>query len=146
MSMHSRLAVLADIESLAALAVAMLEDTRPGERYEQDVIRQRIRHYVGAGDAAVWVVERDGAIVGFLLGWAIPFDWRAGCCTVVKMQHILPDARGTEAGDLLLGEFVAWSREQGAEEIVGFNFSPERTAAVRDLLGTEQISDGGALQ
>lgn len=134
-----RQATPADEDAVATLAVAMLAETRPHEPYEVNIIRARFRHYLDAEDAAVWVAERSGKVIAFLLGYSIPFDWRAGCCTVVRMQYPISDEIGSGAPDMLERKFVSWSRKQGAEEIVGLNFDPKRTAAVRDLLGSRKI-------
>lgn len=146
MNLSSRTASAADEPDLVRLAIAMLEETRPGEPYEREVIRSRIRHYLNSADAEIWVVTLQDTVVGFLLGWTIPFDWRSGCCAVVRMQHVALDARETDASDLLMRGFFLWARRQGAQEIVGCSFSPDRVAAMREMLGTQEIGDGTALQ
>ena len=143
MTLSVRLAALADEEAIVELVAAMMEETRPGEPYERDVIRERLRDYLDADDAAVWVAERNKAIVGFMLATIILFDWRAGCCTLARMRYAVGGDCGAGSLDLLAQAFLAWSRDRGAEEVFGLNFDPQHAAITRQALGAQKLGHPG---
>lgn len=143
MTVSARRAAFADEADIVAMAIAMLEATRPYETYDRTVLFERLRSYLKAADAAVWVAECEGAIIGFLLGTVILFDWRRGCCTLARMRHTVSGVNGAEANDLLTRAFLAWSRDCGAEEVYGLQFDPSHLAVMRKALGAEKLNRAG---
>ncbi|MBY8343639.1 GNAT family N-acetyltransferase [Streptomyces spinosirectus] len=64
----------------------------------------------------VLAVERDGQVVGHLLGTATgPTAKRRTTSATLVSIYVRPEHRRARAGDRLVEEFLDWARRQGAE-------------------------------
>lgn len=70
------------------------------------------------GDGVVFVAEDNGAIVGYLAGALCSNEsYRRGSRSELENMFVLPHARRSGFGTALVDAFVAWSRNNGVEEI-----------------------------
>ena len=70
-----------------------------------------------SGDAALWVAERGGGVVG-----AIGMTDEGERTTRLRWFLVDPDARGAGIGTRLLDAAVGWARERDAELVYLFTF------------------------
>ena len=119
--MQVRVAGDADLETVARLRVAFLEDDDRGGGVSPEQLRAATRAYVeGAladGSLVSWLAE-DGdeavGIVSMLVAWAPPrpSDLRTKRAYVVNM-YVRPTHRGRGIGQALLDALVAESQARG---------------------------------
>lgn len=71
-------------------------------------------------DAAVFVAEREGKIVGYVYAGIEPLSWKElrDECGFVHDLLVTEEARGMGTGEALLDRAVAWLRDQGMPRVV----------------------------
>ncbi|MFC8343058.1 GNAT family N-acetyltransferase [Streptomyces sp. NPDC057280] len=66
----------------------------------------------------VLVVDHDGQVVGHLMGAVSgPTDRRLVSSATLISMYVRPAHRRARAGARLMGEFLAWARDAGAEQV-----------------------------
>ncbi len=132
-----RLARLTDVSNILAFAKARLQGTNyAGFPFNAVIARRTVMQAMKDADSRVWVLERDGAIRGFLIGEVacMPFTHHTSATDIAFMA----DSRG----DLLLDAFVRWCKLRKVARIdMGVSATSKRKATVDRLyarLGFEQ--------
>jgi ribosomal protein S18 acetylase RimI-like enzyme len=79
-----------------------------------------LRSQLRRDDVAVFVAERDGAVVGYVYAGLEPMSWKelrdeAGFVHDIAVD---PSARHLGAGAALLDAAIAWLKEQGAPRVM----------------------------
>lgn len=117
-----RLAEDRDYEAVSAMAQMNRIESCPDKEWSDERMAETFfGSYMARSECMIWVVERAGQVVGFLLATACEYRAFNGLFTVQEVLFVSPDKRGTRAAALLMKKLVEWSRNVGAQEIVGGN-------------------------
>jgi ribosomal protein S18 acetylase RimI-like enzyme len=75
---------------------------------------------LSAPDAAVFVAEQDGAVVGYVYAGLEPLSWKElrGAAGFIHDVAVLEEARRGGVAQALLDAAMAWLRERGAPRVV----------------------------
>jgi GNAT superfamily N-acetyltransferase len=104
-----------------------------------------VHSLIGAERGAVFVLERDGAAVGMLLGIAAPHLFSPQLLASDLALFILPTHRKGRAAVALIRAFEDWARRIGAVEValgVSTGVHPEATVRLFERLGYVPVSYG----
>jgi ribosomal protein S18 acetylase RimI-like enzyme len=110
-----------DFEALYAIEEVCFE---PPHRFSRGYMREIIRQ----ADAAAWIAEDDGRLVGFgIVEWA---KEKAGVVAYVETLEVLVEMRGRGVGGELLRRLEGSAREAGAVA-VWLHVDAQNVAAIR---------------
>ncbi|QDP64085.1 MAG: putative glucosamine 6-phosphate N-acetyltransferase [Prokaryotic dsDNA virus sp.] len=140
--MFVRLALEDEVETIVELTRRNVEETKPGEPFDADRVRQVFFRYIDGAHTTVWVVEDKRQIIGFGHAGFSPYDYRAGFFAVQKVIYVVPEKRGTRAAVLLAKEQIAWATRLGADRLIGGNdnsFNTDRTTKFLEHFGFERV-------
>lgn len=115
--------------------------------YRRDKASATFRGFLAQPTAAVWVAERDGAILGAMAGICVDHWCFDGKTASDLILYVRPGERGAWVGVNLVRAYRRWAIEQGAERIylgTSTGIEPERFRALFQRLGFEHV--GYALQ
>lgn len=143
--MFVRLALEDEEDVLVSLAREGLAETFPDDPVDENVIRHTFRAYISSAATTFFFVERDRKVLGFLQAAIYGYDYRAGFFTAQKVLYVSPEHRGTRAAALLMREFMRWSREIGAQEILGGNHNGFRSSQMASFLGRFGFENRGVV-
>ena len=140
--MFVRLALEHEEDVFVRLCVADLEETMPGEPYDEDVLRATFRKYADTANPTIFFAEHERQVVGFVMSHVVPFDHRSGFYATQRVLYVSPENRGSRAAVLLMRQLIRWAEQIGAAEIAGGNdnsFNSDRTAAFLAHFGFEKV-------
>jgi GNAT superfamily N-acetyltransferase len=140
--MFVRLALDTEEDDFVRMSVANLEETMPGEPYNEAVIRNSFQKYLSRANPTIWFVEHERKPIAFMAAYMCAFDYRDGLYTTQRVIYVLPENRGTRAAVLLVKELIRWSEALGAAKIDGGNdnsFQSDRTAGFLEHFGFKRI-------
>jgi GNAT superfamily N-acetyltransferase len=108
-----RRATLEDAEPIFDLAARFIADTsyRKYLDYDLEVLENTLEQILRIG--VVFVVEREGRLVGLLAGAALPSITGRGTFADEVVWYVEPEARKGSAGPRMLGSFLEWARAKG---------------------------------
>lgn len=136
-----RLAMPFDEDEIIEMARVNAE-TMPTLVFNEGRARRAFRQYLETALPTFWVAHDGPEVFGFLC--ASFYEHRAfdGLFTVQEVLFVKPEKRGTRAATLLMRELISWSKNLGANEIVGGNdnaFNSDRTAKFLSHFGFEKV-------
>lgn len=119
-----------------------IRETRPDLGFDEDVARETYRNYLQHASPTIFVAEKCGEIVGYLIAEMYSYRVSTGLFTTQEVLFVKPAHRGTRAAAMLMKQLIVWSRELGAKEIIGGNdnsFRSDRTARFLEHFGFERV-------
>lgn len=136
-----RLGKLTDLSEIVAFAKRKLETTNyAGFEFNAVIARRTAKAAMTCPDSRVWVTERDGQIVGLLIGEIGPMP---------MTHHMAATDLGFLAdagGDLLLEAFVAWCNLRNVARIdMGVSAGPEEDAAICRMFRRKGFTRSGSM-
>lgn len=107
-----------------------------------DSVRARLKAWAALADSAVFVSERDGAVVGVIAVSVIPYLERDGSLARIVALVTAQSARGTGVGRELVGAAERYAHEKGCVrmEVTSANRRSDAHAFYRRL-GYENWAD-----
>ena len=83
-----------------------------------------------SADDAVFVAERDGAVVGYVWTALEPLSWKElrGPAGFIHDVAVVEEARTSGIGTKLIEAAVAWLRERGTPRVILWTAAPNHTA------------------
>lgn len=122
MAWQVRLAKAEDYPAVAAMAQMNHKESCPHHEWSDDRMRETFfDDYDRDSRCLIFVVEKDGEVLGFLLTGMYRYRAFRGLFTVQEVLFVRPDKRGTRAAALLMKKLIEWSKSVGAREVVGGN-------------------------
>ena len=91
------------------------------------------------------VAERDGQIIGFMIGFCAPYWGSDDLVASDILVYITPKYRGGSSAKKMVEAFIAWAKEKGAILIqlgVSTGIHTERTVSLYESLGLKRYSIG----
>ena len=139
-----REARITDLESLLRLCVMFHGESRWVD-YELCLkkLSSFIVSFIEDSDRVVFVVDRDGVLVGCIFGELTSMFWSNDLSVYDRMWYVEPNHRGTLAGVRLLKSLINWSRARGAKEFfVGHSsgIARERLDLLLRRLGLDSVA------
>lgn len=116
--------------------------TRPTMTFSEARCRQTFRDYIREASPTIWVAEDKNGMAGMLVADFYLHRAATGIFTSQEVLFVKPERRGGRAAALLMKALIDWSREIGANEIVGGNdneFNSEQTAKFLGRFGFERV-------
>lgn len=104
----------ADLTALCALAVAFY--TEDGFGTSEHALRANLAVLLSSPAARVAVVQSHAQLVGFAIT-TTSFGLENGLIAELEDLFVLPAARSQGLGTRLIGDSVAWAREQGCRRL-----------------------------
>ena len=105
-----------EIDTIIIMARDTFHDTLPVEKSEA-VATAALQGLMFSG-GYIGVVEKDGAIIGFLVGAeAVARPWSTDPCAVELLLVVAPEHRKGRAALLLMDDFEAWAKGRGVTAI-----------------------------
>lgn len=112
-----REAGIADLGPILDLCWAMHSETEYRRfRLDKGMAERFVRHMLGEG--FVCVAEREGEIVGVLIGAVSPFWFSEETEAVELLLYVAPSARGGFVGKRMVELFKDWAKGKGASRTV----------------------------
>ena len=139
--MQVRLA-LEDEEDLIVEMARINMKTRPTLTFDEARCRQTFRDYIREASPTIWVAEDKNGVAGMLVADFYLHRAASGIFTSQEVLFVKPERRGGRAAAMLMKTLIDWSREIGANEIVGGNdneFNSEQTARFLGRFGFERV-------
>ena len=89
-----------------------------------------LRSQLNDDDAAVFVAERDGRIVGYVYAGLEPLSWKElrGPAGFIHDVMVEEGERGAGAGRALIEAAISWLRERGAPRVMLWTAEPNEGA------------------
>lgn len=140
MSLMVRKATHADLSAIVAFAKHKLAgSTYDGVPFNAVIARRTAKRALEDGDARVYVAERGGVLVGFLIGeiGPMPMSHHMGATDLA----FLADA----GGDLLVDAFIAWCRLRKVARIDMGVSASAYTPAIARFFRRKGFAAGGGL-
>lgn len=116
MSLHIREAVAADLMMVVSMAARFIEESEYADKIASsapDVEAFALRLMEGE-DAALFVAERDGAIIGMIGLWVFRHPFSGERVASELAWWVEPEHRQSSAGRRLLSAAEAWASGRGA--------------------------------
>lgn len=100
-----------DIPALIALAETFLNEDPAFSIFPFDptIMQLTFLRYLDDEHICVFVAEIDGKLVGFFIGAVSGLEYSATCVASDRYFYVLPEYRGSGAGDGLLDAFERWA-------------------------------------
>jgi GNAT superfamily N-acetyltransferase len=115
--LNIRLAASADIDAMVEL-IGGLYTLEPDNVFDADKARRGLRLLLGAPDAAaVWVADRQGAVVGMCSAQLGISTVEGGPVAWVEDVVVAPALRGQGIGRRLLEAVAAWATRRGLSRL-----------------------------
>lgn len=116
--------------------------TRPTLTFNEQRCRETFRSYIREASPTIWVAEDQSGVAGMLVADFYLHRAASGIFTTQEVLFVKPERRGGRAAAMLMKTLIDWSREIGANEIVGGNdneFNSEQTARFLGKFGFERV-------
>ena len=116
--------------------------TRPTLTFSEQRCRETFRNYIREASPTIWVAEDKNGYAGMLVADFYSHRAANGLFTTQEVLFVKPERSGGRAAALLMKTLIDWSREIGANEIVGGNdneFNSEQTAKFLGRFGFERV-------
>ena len=139
--MQVRLA-LEDEEDLIVEMARTNMATRPTLTFDEARCRETFRGYIREASPTIWVAEDKNGVAGMLVADFYLHRAASGLFTTQEVLFVKPERRGSRAAAMLMKTLIDWSREIGANEIIGGNdneFNSEQTAKFLGRFGFERV-------
>lgn len=139
--MQVRLALEDEEDLIVAMARTNMA-TRPTLTFDEQRCRETFRSYIREASPTIWVAEDKNGAAGMLVADFYLYRAASGLFTTQEVLFVKPERRGGRAAALLMKTLIDWSRELGANEIVGGNdneFNSEQTAKFLGRFGFERV-------
>lgn len=139
--MQVRLA-LEDEEDLIVEMARQAMATRPTLVFNEARCRETFRDYITKASPTIWVAEDARGVAGALAADFYLHRAASGLFTTQEVLFVKPERRGGRAAALLMKQLIDWSREIGANEIIGGNdngFNSDKTAKFLGKFGFERV-------
>lgn len=140
-----RLADRGDEPAIFSLGRRYVEEATPGMpgmHFDEARARESFDAYLATANPTVFVADRNGEIVGFLVASMQPFLFMYGLWTHIELIYVTPEKRGTRAAAELIACFDDWSERIRSRLSIGGNANKlhtERTASLYGKLGYEPV-------
>ena len=119
MTWRVRLAEDRDFQAVRDLAKMNHEESCPHREWSGQRMRDTFfDSHLRDASATIFVVERAGEVVGFLLCGLYNYRAFDGLFAVQEVLFVRPDMRGTRAAALLMRKLIDFSSSAGANEIL----------------------------
>jgi len=141
--MNIRQAVESDLAALAPCAEAFYASSAKLHDFELGRFVGLWKVLISNGSGAVFVVEKDGLLVGAIGGMVHPEPYSKGTIAQEMFWFVQPFARG--GGVLLYRAFEAWAKTKKATELrMGYlvDLMPEKVAHFYERVGFERVEVG----
>ncbi len=139
--MQVRLA-LEDEEDLIVEMARTNMTTRPTLTFNEARCRQTFCDYIKHASPTIWVAEDKHGVAGMLVADFYLHRAADGLFVSQEVLFVKPERRGGRAAAMLMKTLIDWSREIGANEIIGGNdneFNSEQTAKFLRRFGFDQV-------
>lgn len=106
--------------------------------FSRDQASDTLRTLMTSEAGFVWVAERNGKLVGFMLGAAFQQWFTKDVVASELALYVSPAFRGTLIGASLVKRFTSWARGIGAKQItsgISTGVDVENTAKLYEALG-----------
>lgn len=111
----TRLAVLDDLDQLLELGRLMFMESQYAKmEFDAEFCRLFIKQFICNDDSCIVVAEREGVILGGVLGTLTPFYFSPLLQAEISCFFVHPDRRGGIATLKLLHGFKTWAKNRGA--------------------------------
>lgn len=119
MTVVIRPATADDVEAIVAMGQRFVQQTSYGKHIpdDPDHLRGVTQQMLRTGVA--FVAERDGQLIGMLLGCVYPHFLTSLCTAAETAWWVEPTARNLRTAVALMHAFLAWARAQGAVRVQG---------------------------
>lgn len=153
--MLARLARASDTQALLEMGrrySAEVAAELPHVQFEDDVARETIARYLDNANPTIWIAEKEGQPIGFLVASATSFHFMSGVCCLNDVFFVEAGQRGTRAAALLNEQFELWAERLKAKLLIGGNSNnlyTQRTTKFYEHLGYRKsgvvmLKDGGS--
>ena len=133
-----RKATLRDIPAMVGLGREFHQWAAPPWEWDAPTVERTCATCVASDERCAFVAERDGEVIGGLLGVVAASMLHGGLEAHEAALFVAPDARG--CGPLLVRRFVRWGKERGAVRIVVQAWHGE-AGALFAALGFARVSE-----
>lgn len=136
-----RKATFADLSAIVACGARWhaAGSTYDGIPYNAVIARRTVKRCLTDADARVWVAERDGEVVGFLIGQIgeMPFSHHTSASDLAFVAQA--------GGDELVAAFIAWCRLRRVARIDMASSAMRASAVVRRFFRRAGFEEAGGL-
>ena len=139
--MQVRLALEHEEDLIVEMARINMQ-TRSDLTFNEARCRETFRDYIRSASPTIWVAEDGAGVVGMLVADFYLHRAANGLFTTQEVLFVKPERRGGRAAALLMKQLIDWSRELGANEIIGGNdndFNSEQTARFLGKFGFSRV-------
>lgn len=106
-----------DEDAVVEITGIDIAETLPHLGFDPEITRQTFREALKPQNPFIFVAEKDGLVVGFLMAFVNPYAFTTGFFSSQEVIYVRPEYRGTRAAALLLEAFNSWSDRIGAREV-----------------------------
>lgn len=144
--MQTRLRRASDEDAFVELSRRFIEEQHPYMTFSEHSAREAFRVTFEDPALSVYVAESERKLIGFVLASMSRMVFTSSACAMTSTWFVAPEFRDTDAERMLLAEFDAWARRQGAVETIFA--APEGVgglAATRFATGAGYMPVGGLM-
>lgn len=114
-----RKATADDVRAITSLGLQFIGKLKVNTAPDPDRVAEAIGAVVCGDRSAGFVAERNGQVVGFILGALVPLWWDSFDWSAIELAWWLnPEARGGSAAVRLVQQFEAWAAACGVHRVV----------------------------
>lgn len=114
---------------------AMALSTKPYLTFNEARARETFSGYLRTASPTIWMAEDKGQVVGMLVADFYLHRVANGLFTTQEVLFVKPERRGGRAAATMMKTLIDWSRELGANEIVGGNDNGRNVEQMARFLG-----------
>ena len=132
--MKVRLALEHEEDEFVEMAAVALS-TKPHLTFDEGRARETFRGYINTASPTIWLAEDKGQVIGMLVADFYLHRVAHGLFTTQEVLFVKPERRGGRAAATMMKTLIEWSRELGANEIVGGNDNGRNSEQMARFLG-----------